>query len=406
MEINKEIEKNLNKNLLQCKDLLVSELVSFFGKEYTEQIKETFNNIIIMYTTKKETIDELFSNKESLEDETITALDYYDDKIYDKVDMLNDNETVIGFFNLTGRLNENEQSKIWLKNKDAKSYKFNGKKYSDIKIDVFDIHANEDYILEFISLLIKDNDLSEKLSTQYGEDFKEKYIYLRNSIANVVSKIIAESLSKKQVYLFSQNKDYNYWMGRTEILTYTFEDDLALALIDPMKFIDKVGVDNLTIFIDNFKQVIENDSIEEIDKEEFKQNSDTIKNICHKKEQIIIATPLIEQTITELKEKKEKLKSFPKFDKENPEITYIPPVEQKELPPLELDTTKEKESVKKPIKIEPFKLETLNDFINKKETIPKSTKTSFNDIAKILPVENINKTFQDIVDQDEKHKSR
>lgn len=406
MEINKEIEKNLNKNLLQCKEVLVSELVSFFGKEYTEQIKETFDNIIIMYTTKKETIDELFSNKESLEDETITALDYYDDKIFDKVDMLNDNETIIGFFNLTGRLNENEQSKIWLKNKDAKSYKLDGKKYSDIKIDVFDIHANEDYILEFISLLIKDNDLSKKLSMKYGEDFKEKYIYLRNSIANVVSKIIAESLSKKQIYLFSQNKDYNYWMGRTEILTYTFESDLSLALIDPMKFIDKVGVDNLTTFIDNFKQIIENNSIEETSSYEFKQNIDTIKNICHKKEQIIMATPLIEQTITELKEKKEKLKSFPKFDKENPEITYIPLVEHKELPPLELDTTKEKEPIKKPIKIEPFKLETLNDLINKKETISKSTKTSFNDIAKILPIENTNKTFQDIVDQDEKHKSR
>ncbi len=79
MEINKEIEKNLNKNLLQCKDMIINELVSFFGKEYTDQIKETFDNLIIMYTTKKDTIDELFNDKDSLDDETITALDYYDD---------------------------------------------------------------------------------------------------------------------------------------------------------------------------------------------------------------------------------------------------------------------------------------------------------------------------------------
>ena len=110
MEINKEIEKNLNKNLLQCKDTLVSELVSFFGKEYTEQIKETFDNIIIMYTTKKETIDELFSNRDSLDDETISALDYYDDKIFDNDDMLNENETIIGFLNLTGRKDREETS--------------------------------------------------------------------------------------------------------------------------------------------------------------------------------------------------------------------------------------------------------------------------------------------------------
>ena len=72
MEINKEIEKNINKNLLQCKDMIINELVSIFGKEYAEQIKASFDNIIIMYTTKKETIDELFNNRDSLDDETIS----------------------------------------------------------------------------------------------------------------------------------------------------------------------------------------------------------------------------------------------------------------------------------------------------------------------------------------------
>lgn len=412
MEINKEIEKNLNKNLLQCKDTLVSELVSFFGKEYTEQIKETFDNIIIMYTTKKETIDELFSNRDSLDDETISALDYYDDKIFDNDDMLNENETIIGFLNLTGRKDREETAKVLLKDSDSKTFKYANQKYSYIKLDVFDIHANEDYILEFINLLIFDNDLSEKLSAKYGDDFKDEYIRLRNDIANIVSKIIAESLSKNQVFLFSQNKDYNYWIGRTEMLTYTFEDDLALALTAPIKFIDKVGVDNLTTFINNFERLIENDSIEETSSDEFKQNIDTIKSICHHEEQVIMNTPLIEQTIKELKEKKEQLKSFPKFDKENPEIASFQHIEHQEMPPLELtsfnESANQKEQVKKPIKIEPFKLKSFNDFANQKEsTIPnQNSKTSFNDIAKKLPSESTNKTFQDIVNQDEKHKSR
>ena len=412
MEINKEIEKIVNKNLLQCKDTLVSELVSFFGKEYTEQIKETFDNIIIMYTTKKETIDELFSNRDSLDDETISALDYYDDKIFDNADMLNENETIIGFLNLTGRKDREETAEVLLKDSDSKTFKYANQKYSYIKLDVFDIHANEDYILEFINLLIFDNDLSEKLSAKYGNDFKDEYIRLRNDIANIVSKIIAESLSKNQVFLFSQNKDYNYWIGRTEMLTYTFEDDLALALTDPIKFIDKVGVDNLTTFINNFEKVIENDSIEEISSDEFKQNIDTIKSICHHEEQVIMNTPLIEQTIKELKEKKEQLKSFPKFNKENPEIASFQHIEHQEMPPLELtsfnESANQKEQVKKPIKMEPFKLKSFNDFANQKEsTIPnQNSKTSFNDIAKTLPVENTNKTFQDIVNQDEKHKSR
>ena len=412
MEINKEIEKNLNKNLLQCKDTLVSELVSFFGKEYTEQIKETFDNIIIMYTTKKETIDELFSNRDSLDDETISALDYYDDKIFDNDDMLNENETIIGFLNLTGRKDREETAKVLLKDSDSKTFKYANQKYSYIKLDVFDIHANEDYILEFINLLIFDNDLSEKLSAKYGDDFKDEYIRLRNDIANIVSKIIAESLSKNQVFLFSQNKDYNYWIGRTEMLTYTFEDDLALALTDPIKFIDKVGVDNLTTFINNFERLIENDSIEETSSDEFKQNIDTIKSICHHEEQVIMNTPLIEQTIKELKEKKEQLKSFPKFDKENPEIASFQHIEHQEMPPLELtsfnESANQKEQVKKTIKMEPFKLKSFNDFANQKEsTIPnQNSKTSFNDIAKKLPSESTNKTFQDIVNQDEKHKSR
>lgn len=412
MEINKEIEKNLNKNLLQCKDTLVSELVSFFGKEYTEQIKETFDNIIIMYTTKKETIDELFSNRDSLDDETISALDYYDDKIFDNDDMLNENETIIGFLNLTGRKDREETAKVLLKDSDSKTFKYANQKYSYIKLDVFDIHANEDYILEFINLLIFDNDLSEKLSAKYGDDFKDEYIRLRNDIANIVSKIIAESLSKNQVFLFSQNKDYNYWIGRTEMLTYTFEDDLALALTDPIKFIDKVGVDNLTTFINNFERLIENDSIEETSSDEFKQNIDTIKSICHHEEQVIMNTPLIEQTIKELREKKEQLKSFPKFDKENPEIASFQHIEHQEMPPLELtsfnESANQKEQVKKPMKMEPFKLKSFNDFANQKEsTIPnQNSKTSFNDIAKKLPSESTNKTFQDIVNQDEKHKSR
>ena len=412
MEINKEIEKNLNKNLLQCKDMIINELVSFFGKEYTDQIKETFDNLIIMYTTKKDTIDELFNDKDSLDDETITALDYYDDRIENNIDMLNDNETIIGLLNLTGKKHREETSKELIKDRDSKIFEYANQKYSYIKLDIFDIHANEDYILEFINLLIFDYDLSEKLSTKYGEDFAEKFNYLRNEIANIASKIIAESLSKKQVFLFSQNKDYNYWMGRTEILTYTFEDDLALALTNPIKFIDKVGVDNLTTFIDDFQEIVENNSIEETSSYEFKQNIDTIKNICHQKEQVIMNTPLIEQTIKELKDKKEKLKSFPKFDKEKPEITYIPPVEHKELPPLTLnsfnDLANHKEQIKKPIKMKPFKLESFNDFANNKKPTEQTqnNKTSFNDIAKTLPIENTNKTFQDIVDQDEKHKSR
>lgn len=404
MEINKEIEKNLNKNLLQCKDMIINELVSFFGKEYTDQIKETFDNLIIMYTTKKDTIDELFNDKDSLDDETITALDYYDDRIENNIDMLNDNEIIIGLLNLTGKKHREETSKELLKDRDSKIFEYANQKYSYIKLDIFDIHANEDYILEFINLLIFDYDLSEKLSTKYGEDFAEKFNYLRNEIANIASKIIAESLSKKQVFLFSQNKDYNYWMGRTEILTYTFEDDLALALTNPIKFIDKVGVDNLTTFINNFERLIENDSIEEIDKEEFKQNIDTIKSICHHEEQVIMNTPLIEQTIKELKEKKEQLKSFPKFDKENPEIASFQHIEHQEMPPLELNNT---DKSKKNIKIEPFKLKSFNDFANNKKPTEQSqnNKTSFNDMVKtIFNVKE--KTFQDIVDQDEKHKSR
>ncbi len=404
MEINKEIEKNINKNLLQCKDMIINELVSIFGKEYTEQIKASFDNIIIMYTTKKETIDELFNNRDSLDDETISALDYYDDKIFDNVDMLNDTETIIGFLNLTGKKDREEMSKLLLKDRDSKTFKYANQKYSCIKLDIFDIHANEDYILEFINLLVFDNDLSEKLSTKYGEEFKNEYINLRSDIANVVSKIISESLAKKQVFLFNQNKDYDYWQGRTEMLTYTFEGDLTLALTDPIKFIDKIGVDNLTTFINNFERLIENDSIEEIDKEEFKQNIDTIKSICHHEEQVIMNTPLIEQTIKELKEKKEQLKSFPKFDKENPEIASFQHIEHQEMPPLELNNT---DKPKKHIKIEPFKLKSFNDFANNKKPTEQSqnNKTSFNDMVKtIFNVKE--KTFQDIVDQDEKHKSR
>ena len=386
MEINKEIEKNINKNLLQCKDMIINELVSIFGKEYTEQIKASFDNIIIMYTTKKETIDELFNNRDSLDDETISALDYYDDKIFDNVDMLNDTETIIGFLNLTGKKDREEMSKLLLKDRDSKTFKYANQKYSCIKLDIFDIHANEE------------------LSTKYGEEFKNEYINLRSDIANVVSKIISESLAKKQVFLFNQNKDYDYWQGRTEMLTYTFEDDLTLALTDPIKFIDKIGVDNLTTFINNFERLIENDSIEEIDKEEFKQNIDTIKSICHHKEQVIMNTPLIEQTIKELKEKKEQLKSFPKFDKENPEIASFQHIEHQEMPPLELNNT---DKSKKHIKTEPFKLKSFNDFANNKKPTEQSqnNKTSFNDMVKtIFNVKE--KTFQDIVDQDEKHKSR
>lgn len=405
MEINKEIEKNINKNLLQCKDMIINELVSFFGKEYTDQIKATFDNIIIMYTTKQETIDELFNNRDSLDDETISALDYYDDKIFNNDDMLNDNETIIGFLNLTGKKDREEMAKLLLKDSDSKTFKYANQKYSCIKLDIFDIHANEDYILEFINLFVFDHDLSEKLSAKYGEEFKDEYINLRSNIANVVSKIISELLAKKQVFLFNQNKDYNYWQGRTEMLTYTFEDDLALALTDPIKFIDKVGVDNLTTFINNFEQVIENDSIEETSSDKFKQNIDTIKSICHHEEQVIMNTPLIEQTIKELREKKEQLKSFPKFDKENPEIASFQHIEHQEMPPLELNNT---DKSKKHIKIEPFKLKSFNDLANQKESaIPnQNNKTSFNDIVKTLPVENTNKTFQDIVNQDEKHKSR
>ena len=188
------------------------------------------------------------------------------------------------------------------------------------------------------------------------------------------------------------------------MLTYTFEDDLTLALTDPIKFIDKIGVDNLTTFINNFERLIENDSIEEIDKEEFKQNIDTIKSICHHKEQVIMNTPLIEQTIKELKEKKEQLKSFPKFDKENPKIASFQHIEHQEMPPLELNNT---DKSKKNIKIEPFKLKSFNDFANNKKPTEQSqnNKTSFNDMVKtIFNVKE--KTFQDIVDQDEKHKSR
>ena len=126
--------------------------------------------------------------------------------------MLNDNETIIGLLNLTGKKHREETSKELLKDRDSKIFEYANQKYSYIKLDIFDIHANEDYILEFINLLIFDYDLSEKLSTKYGEDFAEKFNYLRNEIANIASKIIAESLSKKQVFLFSQNKDYNYWM--------------------------------------------------------------------------------------------------------------------------------------------------------------------------------------------------
>ena len=58
--------------------------------------------------------------------------------------------------------------------------------------------------------------------------------------------------------------------------------------------------------------------------------------------------------------------------------------------------------------MKPFKLESFNDFANNKKPTEQTqnNKTSFNDIAKTLPIENTNKTFQDIVDQDEKHKSR
>lgn len=403
MEINKEIEKNLNKNLLQSKRKIIDELISFFGKKYSEQIKETFDNIIIMYTTKQETIEELFNNKDSLDNETISALDYYDDKIFDNNDMLNANETIIGFLNLTGIKDREETSKELLKDNDSKIFKYNNKKYSYIKLDIFDIHANEDYILEFINLLFFDNDLSKKLSTKYGEEFKNKYINLRSNIANVLSKIISESLSKKQIFLFNQNKDYNYWQGRTEMLTYTFEDSLALSLTDPIKFIDKVGLENLTTFINYFEEAIEYNSIDEIDKENFKQNINIIKSICHHEEQIIMNTTLIEQTIKELKEKKEQLKSFPKFDKENPEIASFQHIGHQEMPPLELNITNKS---KKNIKKEPLKLKSFNDLANNKKSEDQNNKTSFNDIAKILPIENTNKTFQDIVDQDKKHKSK
>lgn len=407
MEISKEIEKNINKNLLQNKDTIISEMVNFFGKEQEEKIKSAFEKMIIAYVTKSDTIDELFSNKESLDDETISALDYYDDKIFNKEDMLNDNETIIGFFNLTGNLKENENIKLFLQNKDSIIYRMKGEMYLDTKLDIFDIHANEDYILELINLSTYDNNLNSKLSEKYDDDFIKQFINLRNIVGSVASKIIAESLSKKQIYLFSQNKDYNYFIGRTEILTYTFENDLSLILSDPMKFIEKIGIDNLKTFINNFKEVIEDNSMENIDKNEFKQSIDNIKKICHYEEQIVINAPLIKQTIDELKEKKEKLKTFPKFNKENPEITHIEPVEHKELP--KLNTTSfidiKKEKTKSHVKMEPFKLETFNDLINKKE---KNTpnKTSFNDIVKKVSDNKQNTTFQDIVDQEGKGKSR
>ena len=74
------------------------------------------------------------------------------------------------------------------------------------------------------------------------------------------------------------------------------------------------------------------------------------------------------------------------------------------MPPLELNNT---DKPKKHIKIEPFKLKSFNDFANNKKPTEQSqnNKTSFNDMVKtIFNVKE--KTFQDIVDQDEKHKSR
>lgn len=377
MEISKEIEKNINKNLLKNKDAIISEMVNFFGKEQEEKIKSAFEKMIIAYVTKSDTIDELFSNKESLDDETISALDYYDDKIFNKEDMLNDNETIIGFFNLTGNLKENDNIKLFLQNKDSIIYRMKGEMYSDTKLDIFDIHANEDYILELINLSTYDDNLNSKLSEKYDEDFIKDFMDLRNIVGSVASKVIAESLSKKNIYLFSQNKDYNYFIGRTEVLTYTFEENLSLILTDPIKFIDIVGVDNLKEFINNFKEVIESDSFEEIDKENFKQVVSTIKTKCHKETQIIVNAPLIEQEIKNLKEKQQKLKNFPTFNKENPEISTIKDEIVKEMPPLILDD-----------KNKTFNLESFNDLANKVDNQKKNT------------------TFQDIVDKEGKGKSR
>lgn len=337
MNINNNLTKTLNENLIKSQKFIINELIKIFGKENEEKIKNSLNNTIIMYTTNINTITNLLNNIDTLDDNTINVLNYYKNSIEDEIDTLNEEEVLIGEYNISLWKHNKDIIKQHLKNKYSIMLKSNNSHYSFAKIDIFDNNSNEDYILEVISNFCVNNYTYDDLVDKYGIEFTDKYMLLRNTVANVISKIIARNLSKKEIHLFSKNKSFDYWQEREELLKYAFDEDLGLILSEPFKFIEKVGVDNLSSYIDNLRIIIETNSIEEINKEEFKEQLDKIRNICHK--EIIINEPLIKKQINKLQEKKEKLKSFPKFDKDNPTISSIDNKQiSKTLPKLDLST--------------------------------------------------------------------
>lgn len=340
MDIDNSIVKTLEDNLQQNRRLIIDELSKIFTEKYKDDLITTLNNTVIRYTVTQETIDKLLNGKGKLEDNTIKVLEYYKAKI--------DKEILIGYSEHTSKksnLKEEEFKKIQEvldKNPDKGTIlKINGKYCSYPKVDIFSAEADEDYLLELITLFtVKNNpNLYIDFSNKYGEEFTDKYMYLRNITANIIAKIVARNLAKKNAYLFNQNNDFNYWMDREEFLRYAFDKDLGLILSNPTELIDKVGIDNLTKFIDQLKLIIETNSIKQ--KDEFKTLLDKIRSICYEK--ISINESLITKQLKELKEQKEKLSGLPEFNKNNPEISHLETSNtNKTLPILDLSTYEDK----------------------------------------------------------------
>lgn len=339
MEINNLIVKNLEDSLQQNRRPIIDELCKVFSEKYRDDWITVLYNTVIRCTITQETIDKLLNNKDKLGDYTVKVLEYYKLKIGK-----GNKEVLLGYCDQTSRksnLKEEEFKKVQElldKNPDKGTIlKINSKYCSYPKIDVFSTDANEDYMLELITLFtVKNNpNLFVELSNKYGKEFADKYMYLRNVTANIIAKIVTRNLAKKDVYLFNQNKDFNYWMDREEFLRYAFDEELGLILSNPKELINKVGVDNLTEFIDKLKLIIETNSLTEID--EFKEILDKIRSICYEK--ITINESLINKQLKQLKEQKEKLNAFPEFDKNNPQISHLEISQTtKTFPPLDLST--------------------------------------------------------------------
>lgn len=337
MDINSTITKNITSNLLKSNPFIINELTKVFGEKYRKKVENSINNTIILYIANLNTIYELLNNEESLDNNTIKVLNAFKENIENEISNLNEEEALIGTYNQSSWQYNQKIVNGYLENKLSITLKNDDNYYVFTKIDIFDNNANEDYILEIINNFSTSPNLDTNLSNKYGKEFADKYLKFRIIVANVLSTIVAKNLSKKEIHLFSKNKEFNYYQGREELLEYAFEEDLGLILSNPFELIDKVGVDNLSDYIDNLNIIMENNSMDEIDKENLKNLLDKIRSICH--QEITIDKPLLTKQIKELQEKKEKLKTFPEFDKENPVIAQINNDNvPKTLPKLDIST--------------------------------------------------------------------